>query len=261
MTTTSTHTHRLLTGIPSERLNEAQEQLLVRNIRSKITTENVKQAARNMLILHAMWEAFFYARRCCRKKLPDDEIYSLSYDALCRAVENFKPGRVRFFAYSKVYVRGAICKEWKKKDVVKNSSSHESLMLEDDAYSKMGNRPDVDVDYDSGLGIGIFGTEKRAAYHATDFKKQMICCDDVDPDFSSINSREVWKILEPVLKDRLNKYEQRVLRMAYVEGLNFQEIGNKLGVSRAAVHAEHERAIKRLRCVLSHKRELLLGHK
>jgi len=255
---TPTHTHKILNGIPQDRLNTDQEQLLARVIRGKSTTANEKQAARNMLILHAMWEAFFYARRCCRLKLPDDEIYSLSYDALCKAVGNFRPGKIRFFAYAKVYVRGAICKEWKKKDVVKNSSSHESLMLEDDLYSSVGHHPDVDADYDSGAGIRTRGTHPNGVDHAT-FRSKKLLPDVAEPDFSSIRSREVWATLEPVLQTRLNPHEQKVIQMAYSEGLNFQEIGNKLGVSRAAIHTTHDRAIKRLRCVLSHKKELLLG--
>lgn len=249
-------THKLLRGLPSERLNPEQEQLLARNLvrPDKEVSGNVKQAARNLLVIHAMWESFFYARRCCRMKLPDDEIYSLSYDALCRAVSNFRPGKIRFFAYAKVYVRGAICKAWKQKDVVKNSSSHESLMIEDVWSTLQHGEERVDME------DGRYGF---CASTLTDwqqkFREKKLFPDCEDPDFSTVHTHEIWSILEPFLKG-LSSREREVITMMYKQGLNLREIGDQLKVRRQAIDITHQRALKKLRCVLSHKKGLLLGH-
>lgn len=206
-----------------ERLNEAQEQLLARTI-----VKNSSVTARNMLVMHAMREAFFYARRCCRKQLQEDEVFSLVYDALCRAAKNFKPGKLRFFAYAKVYVRGAICREWKSKDVVKNSSSHETLIVED---------------FDP-----VDGEEIQP-------KRGIATLNFTEPEFDDIHFRELWARVRPLLK-RLSPRERKVVRMRYNLGLNYREIGDRLGVSRSATQMTHTKAMRKLRCALSGNSEL-----
>lgn len=235
--------NEILNGVPESRLSVEDEQRCARVIQKIPGLAHLKAEAREMLVMHAMKEAFFYARRCCRQRLPDDEIFSLSYDALCRAAKNFKPGRLRFFSYAKIYVRGAICKTWKSKDVVKNSSSHETLAITD--HYDWTHDPEGDyLSHDCYLSR-MQGNPKKLAP------------DSEDPDFPGIHSREVWHMIEPVLKSRLSARERRVLEMKYNRGMNFREIGDALGVSRSATQATHSAAIEKLRGALTGKAGLL----
>lgn len=207
----------------------------------KMTPEAEKEAwaagDTDALVVGHMREAFLYARRCCREQLDPDDIYSLCYKALAHAVKNFKPapGRPRFFGYAKVYVRGEICREWKRKDVVKNSSSHaETLQIEagdDDAR-----------DHDS--------IHFKPAFKAG-------FTDQQEPDWSGIMTRDLIAKLEPIIKSKLTNQEQVVLAMHYSQDLNFSDIGKLTGVSRSASQSTHASALKKLRCALLRKDRLL----
>lgn len=229
-------THNLLRGIPEAKLEPEREKEIARELVSGTAKE--KTAAKELLVLHAMWESFFYARRVCRQQLDDDEIFSLSYDALTRAVENFHAGSARFFAYAKVYVRGAICKAWKAKDVVKNSSSHESLCIEQDPYRDLSANPTVDVEYDSGIG--------NPKGDAREFNKRKLVEDSVEPELEKISLREEWAALQPLLR-RLTAHEQLILKLKYEQEMNFQQMADLLGVSRSATQFTHKKAIAKLR--------------
>jgi DNA-directed RNA polymerase specialized sigma subunit len=47
-----------------------------------------------------------------------------------------------------------------------------------------------------------------------------------------------------------------VLTLTYVAGLNFQEIGGLLGVTRSAIQRTHWRAVKKLRNELGRRKQL-----
>lgn len=215
----------ILRGLPQEKMTPEAE---------KIAWDAKDTDA---LVLGHMREAFLYARRCCREQLDPDDIYSLCYKALAHAVKNFKPepGRPRFFGYAKVYVRGEICREWKRKDVVKNSSSHaETLQAEagdDDTF------------------------DHESIHFKPAFKAGFT--DQQDPDWSGILTRDLLDKLEPLIKSKLTNQEQVVLAMHYSQDLNFSQIGELNGVSRSASQATHANALKKLRCALLRKDKLL----
>ncbi len=197
-----------------------------------------KAGDKDALVLGHMKEAFLYARRCCRELLPADEIYSLCYKALAHAVKNFKPapGRPRFFGYAKVYLRGEISREWKRKDVVKNSSSHAELLQSE------ADTDDCPHDHDS--------VHFKPSFKAGFSDSQL-------PEWSAILTRDLIEKLEPIIKDKLTNQEQTVLAMHYSQDLNFSEIGALLGVSRSASQSTHGTALKKLRCALLRKDKLL----
>ena len=189
------------------------------------------------LVLGHMKEAFLYARRCCRDGLDFDDIYSLCYKALAHAVLNYKPapGMPRFFGYCKVYIRGEICREWKRKDVVKNSSSH-AVTLE--------SEPGDDCPHD---------------HDAIAFKPAFkVGFTDVHtPEWTSIMTKDLLAQLKPIIETKLTNREQTVLAMHYSQDLNFSEIGKLLGVSRSASQSTHSSALKKLRCALHRSDKLL----
>lgn len=101
---------------PVGSLSEADEQLLVRKMLS--FKPRSRECSANKLVMHSMAEAFLYAAKCSRRQMTEGAIYSLCFQALSNAARNFRPGRVRFFCYAKVYVRRAIFDAWRQEDVV-----------------------------------------------------------------------------------------------------------------------------------------------
>ncbi len=170
-----------------------------------------------------MREAVKYGRKCCRGSLGDDELVSLCYPALLHAAENYKARHgISFFGFSKQYIRGAISREWRRRDVVRNSSRHETeAPLEKPGESQKQTVPTV------------------------------------HPDFESLDLQERWAIVLPVIQKRLNAVERMVIVMRHKAGFSFQEIADCRGVSRQAIARTHGVALKKLRCALAHKRALL----
>lgn len=82
------------------------------------------EESKTAFILYFLRESFVYSRRCCRQQIPDDELLSLCYTALLRAMKNYDSARP-FFNYARVFLRGDIAQYWREKDVVKNSSKYE----------------------------------------------------------------------------------------------------------------------------------------
>lgn len=193
------------------------------------------------LALHNMREGFVYAKKCCRAMLSDDEVYSAVYEALCKAANNFKPGHIRFFAYSKPYVRGALSSVWRSKDTVKRGKNAVELVSESDAdMSIMEREEDAD-------GItGILFREKHIPIPPL-----------TEHDIESIQIREEYKLLEPLLRSALTDKEQTVIALKYKSGLTFQKIGELLDTSRPDIQVTHARALKKLRSAAKRKIRLL----
>jgi RNA polymerase sigma factor (sigma-70 family) len=217
----------ILTGLPQTPMTPEREATLI--------------AAGNKedLVLGFMKEAFLYARRCCREKLPHDEVYSLCYKALAHAAKNFKSRseNPRFFGYAKIYIRGEIAREWKRKDVVRNSSSHAETL-----QSEMEPRDDDAHDPETN-------------FHKP--KVQQSRTPETLPEWEGLFSKDLIGALEPIIKSKLTNQEQTVLAMHYSQELSFSEIGRLLGVSRAASQSTHVSAIRKLRCALTLKERLL----
>lgn len=176
-----------------------------------------------------MREAWAYARHVCRGKLPDDEIYSLCYTALKKAAKNFEAGRIRFFAYSKPYVRGEISRAWRFQDPVKHASLHETEVIQVASYTP--------APYDN--EDRKEGTARKEGF--------------VESDFQKIVTRERWALVKPVIDEVLSDHEKMVLDLTYSSGFSFQTTGNLLGITRSAVREAHARAIGKVRGALTAK--------
>jgi RNA polymerase sigma factor (sigma-70 family) len=226
------NTHQLkestiLRGIPEEKLTPEAEDRLSRS--GKLDT----------LVLHNMREGFFYARHVCRGMLPEDEVFSAVYRALEHASRNYKPGTkvgIRFFAYAKPYVRGALSREWKSKDVVKHAK-HESLDVPARSTAAMMDNYDQD------------GVQNE--YRDSNNKWEEL--NPVDPEFDLIHLHEQLEELRPVLRSELSEHERMVIELCYFGHFNFEEIGVRLGVSRSAIQNAHVRAMRKIRMALARK--------
>jgi RNA polymerase sigma factor (sigma-70 family) len=216
--------NKLLEGYPRETLPEEDEAKLTRVI-VQFKGGEKRAEAQQKLVLASLRDAFFYARKCARARLPDEEIVSLCYAALVRAAARVNPGKGRFFAYAKPYIRGAVCRAWRSLDVVRNGGNAESLDTNPDA--------DDGDEYDN--------------------NKERV--DPVDPEFGLIDLTEKWAIVEPLLK-KLSPSERTVLNLRYQQGLNFREIGDKLKVTRSATQGTHARALRKLRNALLRQHKL-----
>lgn len=202
------------------------------------------------LVLHNMREAFYYAQQCCRGKLPDDEIYSAIYEALCHAARNFKPGGIRFFGYSKPYIRGGLNKVWRAKDVVRNKRG--------DCGSKRGRE-----EYHDEITLSTESEGKEEIHEKSDgltgirlrekIESNVPTC---DPDIEAVQLREEYSLLQPMLKSLTDK-EQSVIALRYKSSLTFERIGKLLASSRADIQFTHARALKKLRIAARQKLELL----
>lgn len=202
--------NRLLDGLPvqSEKLSRDNENFLARIIKMHATGKNRAKAI-DTLVLHHMRDAFFYARRCCRASMSDDDIYSACYTALSRSAVNFEADRQSYFAFSKPYIRGQLAREWRKRDTVKHASEH---------YAEVDSTDDL----------------------------KPIVDDSVEPEIDVINARDRWRMIEPLLS-RLDDREQQILRLHYREDLNFVEIAKRRKVTRAAIQSAHARALRKIR--------------
>lgn len=169
------------------------------------------------IVLHALLPAIRYVHRTSRFQIIAETL-SLCYVALSKAVKNFRPNKGKFISYAIPYLRGAVCAEWRKKDVVRNASKHETP-LEKDAYPPR------------------------------------LTSDTVEPDWGSIHWREIWAQVEPVIRT-LKPIEIRVLEYRYKFSLTLEETGEQIGRTRERVRQIETEAMGKLRGALSNRLRL-----
>jgi RNA polymerase sigma factor (sigma-70 family) len=226
---------KILDGLPEHSLTPDEENIFARRIQKFNSTPAIQA-----LVLHNMREAIPYATRCCRAGLEESEVFSLCYSALMKAVSNFKPDNIRFFAYAKVYIRGEISRTWKKRDVVKASSLHETSP-EPVFIRRMITGED---------------RESEREWVVRDIKP--IEPDFVDPEFRLIDLKEKWRVVEPLIRRVLGDRERTIIKLYYEAGFPFEEIGDLLvpNISRQRVQIIHNEAIVKLRRALIHDKKL-----
>lgn len=199
-------------GIPQKPLDRASEKALARNIRRFRREEDIVKLA-----MHGLCEAIPYIYTVCKGQVPQDEILSFSYRALNQAARNFKPGRLRFFCYAKVYLRSELAKWWKEQDIVRDASIHEAPQ-------------------EHQLGIAVADCNY----------------DSADPEFDLIDLKERWELVKPLL-NKLTDRERMVLEMVHIGGYNYTDISRLLvpRVTRQAICCCHEKALRRIRLAIS----------
>lgn len=224
-------------GLPEEKLTREQESALV------VAGDTEK------LVLHTIREAVTYSRRVCRGRFEDGELMGICWDALNRAAKHFDPSRQRFFAYSKPYVRGAIRKTQADRDIVKNSSLHET-----DVESKSVVCRSIDETEQKEISPTL-GSSDEQRIEGRQYER--LEPDSVEPDFKGIDIREQWAMIEPLLTECLSGTERMTIELYYKSGFTFAKIGSLLDLTKQGVQATHVRALKKLRCRLERNLRLL----
>lgn len=200
-------------------------------------------SGRSDLVLATLAEAFLYARKCCHGGVPEDEVLSLCYDALQKSVSNYDPSRGRFFAYSKVYVRGELSQFWKGRDIVKHSSQHEDKNIParegfHQPNSFASNYADLSEKFESG---------------SDEWERQF---GTAEMDFEAIRLNELWEIVSPIIESKLSGHARMIIKLRHTSGFGFQHIADLLGISKCTVHDTHRRALMKIRAELYRKKKL-----
>lgn len=203
---------------PEKITPEGEAALLEQITQAKLVRDaGAEASAREELVLCSMREGYAYAKHFGRKQFDDWQIVSLAYEALRRAARNFKTGGTcRFFAYAKPYVRGEVCRAYRMGDVVPRLT-----------------RVPMEITRESHPETGEIGEENPDVGGVEEM------------DFDGMHWGELWAKLEPHLAD-LTEKEQSVIS-DFREGLNFREMGDKRGVSRAAMQSTFARALGKLK--------------
>lgn len=252
--------NNLLDGIPRGAISPELEKSLIQKMLSHANRVAVRSEARTQLVLNTMWEAFFYVRECARGRLPDPELFSLAYKAAQRAAENFRPRKgcrkdFRFFLYVKPYLRGEISREFRRLQVVRSPKGMEmkstvTLKIVRDHHdpccdshllssaTNSVNRQDPEQKFCPAVGVEL----------------------STDMSFEEMDIQSVWSIIQPELEKNLTPQAHTALKLFYFEGLNYQEIGDKMGFARQYAQRIVVEAIKKLRCVLTQKGASLSVH-
>lgn len=214
---------------------------------SNLTAPEERQLIRKKdfenLILANMRSAVLYARACCGAGLEDDELVSLCYVALRDSAARYKIRKngIRFFAFSKIRIRGQISREWKaryKNFAMLRPHQHGDLYTRS-RYGSRYNPWDVHEDSDN----------------AQDFMDWVLWKGGKtsEPETEKIDVSERWAQIQKFFQC-LNDSERIVITLTYLKGLSFEEIRKIQGVTRQAIYNTHRRAIKKLKARLTHRK-------
>lgn len=194
-----------LKDLPPAILPDAEQALLALNRREDI-------------VLHTLRDAVAYLKRVSRDNIPEDELLSVAYAALTKAVRPFQSGRGRFISYAKNQLKSEISRYWRSRDVVRDAFRHEA--------------PET-YEFPKPLAAGY-----------------------VEPSFEEIHWREQWARVEPVIRKTLTPIEIKVLEFRYKFSYTLEATGEEIGKSRERVRQIEKKALDKLRAALSNRGEL-----
>lgn len=234
---------KLLRGLPKKPLTTQQEDQLAGRIQGAKQKEETDLDSINELALYNMREAFAYTLACSRgHNFDPGVVFSICWKALCYAATNFQPGRIRFLAFAKAYLRSELFRAPEELQVVRNTKAGDVICLVPDEI--FGN------EIESSADMGSDFTHRRCE-ELSELKH-----DTVEPDLEGIMNRDEWEVMKPIIQSRLSEKERMVLELKYQSGFNFRQIGDLLRVSRSDTQATHTRAINKVRGALKGKRAL-----
>lgn len=230
----------LLRGLPKKQLTMQQEDELAGRIQGEKQQDGLDLSSINELAIYNMREAFAYTMACSRGHGFDPGmILSMCWKGLCYAATNFQPGRIRFLAFAKPYLRSELYKTHDELKVVRNA---ECQTLLPEVFTVEG----LPEDHFAANVCQTLDTERFLDDKA----------DIVESDLEGIMTRDEWHAMVPILQSRLSEKERMVLELKYQSGFNFRQIGDLLRVSRSDTQATHTRAINKVRGALKGKRAL-----
>lgn len=207
---------------------------------------NASEESRVELTMRNMREAFLYVKKCCKAKIADSEIVSLCYTTLYRNTKRFKPGGLRFFAFTKVALRGAISDYWTATQVVRNARQ----CSESEMYRSMGAKPDQMEGHDDEIYCAGLHAEQPT------FEGGLVI-QTVEPEFNLIHLRERYGMVKTIMERKLTDQERMIIDLVYTSGFTFEQIGDLLGVTGSAAENTHSTAMKKIRRELRLSGQLL----
>lgn len=236
-------------SLPNEKLTVEQEEVLAR----KIQKNKGDEKSVNTLVLANMREAVIYMRRCSAGLVDDGTLISVCYTAMVLAAKRFKPGRIRFFAFCKVRIRGAVKRNWTTLDVVKRAKS---ITRGQAIIEREKNKPVHPRDY-------IDDEENKTM---TNIGAQIIMSNEplseaeiVQPDMDTVYLRERWAFVKTIIESVCTEREKMILDLVYMQGFNQNEIGCMLEppICRERVRQLHDSGLRKVRWNLMEKGRLL----
>jgi len=186
----------------------------------KLLKRGTKNAL-DKLALAFMSEAVIYCRHCSRGGLSETELVSMCWIALRQAAKNYrlrKSNGIGFFGFAKQYLRGQICKEFKRLEVVRRGG--ELVEMEEEIPALVPT--------------------------------------SCDPDFRGLEAKELSRGMQPAILRTLNEMEREIIRLRYEFDLSFREIGERLGYRRQHIQTLHKESLLKLRGALESSRSQLL---
>jgi RNA polymerase sigma factor (sigma-70 family) len=208
---------KLFTSAP---LTESEEQALVRRLPD--------EAAREELVLRTMPSGIRYTSKICRGSKPEEELVSLVYSALTKAVRNLHPEKGRFMPYAKIYLRSAVFYSWKDSRTIRNVENKD--MLDFEAYQKLKEKKDRRSNE-----LDIPEELDTAGHPAEEF------------DFDSMHIRETFGRAAEAMKRLLTDHEKVVIQLRFTLDYSFEQIAKFLEITRSAAQSSCERALRKLR--------------
>ena len=173
-------------------------------------------AAHVDLVMGNIKHGFGYARIYCTTRFDDDELLSVVYRAMIAAAPRFRPGRQRFIAYCKPFIRGELHRAWKQKAPC-------------------------------GIPMPEFSPPVSGAYGPDDESDPGV----IEPIYTTFNfhplDREnIQKKLAPFL-NRLTTQERLVIDLMYTGGYGKSDIAELTKGKRQAIHQVWRRAMRKLK--------------
>lgn len=228
---------------PSTTLTAGQEKALLAN------------GLHQDLVMTAIREALLYTRKCSYGKIPDDALLSLCYETMLMSAKIFKPGRLRFFAYCKARLRGAVKRYWRSLETVRNA---ETVSLDVESPYKPGFRRG------SSKRLGPievrtkpFVLERPTPIYEDEDESPPTMSDImggvVEPEFEKMQLNDSWELISTAMRRYCTDQEKTVLYLAFKCQLSFEEIGDLLDISRQFASVTAKKAINKLRRALTGK--------
>lgn len=176
------------------------------------------EEARQKIVWHAMNEAVPYVITCSKSFgiLARSETISLCWDTLNKCVKNFNPTvGVRFFAYARVWLRGAMRNYCLNNSTVKNEWRGVRTA---DTYVPRAHTPQWELE-------------------------EIISCDSCVGD---IIRREAFDMMKTLIV-KLSKKEKEIIHMRLVKEMSFPEIAAHYKTTRSATQAMFAKSMRKLR--------------
>jgi RNA polymerase sigma factor (sigma-70 family) len=234
-------------SLPHDKLTTDEEDALARKIqRNKKDTDSIHR-----LVMHNMREAVIYMRRCSHGLVEDGELISVLYTAMCLSAKRFKPGKVRFFAFSKVRIRGAVKRNWQTLDVVKKAKA----MSRGQAHADLrAEKPSKQLPDDEEAQIAP-GVPLPPLLDSDPLDDSEV----VQPEFDRVTMNERWALVKVIIDRVCSEREKMILNLVYMEGFNQNEIGVMMEpkICRERVRQLHDSGLRKVRWELLEKGRLL----